>query len=118
MNEVDPRSALAELMLEFGDARPAAANRPVALNDSGFVWYVEHGAIDVLAAEHEGAAGGGMVSPYKHFIRLEAGSPRATEASSGSIQLEWKPAFSILRTSGQTNGCRSLRMPGSACTER
>ncbi len=91
MNEVDPRSALAELMLEFGDARPAAANRPVALNDSGFVWYVEHGAIDVLAAEHEGAAGGRMVSPYKHFIRLEPGRLAfGVDTASHSIRLAAK----------------------------
>ncbi len=54
----------------FGKPRPAAANRPTRLNDSRVVWFVERGAIDVLAAEYVDDR---MQSPFKHLMRLEQG---------------------------------------------
>ena len=70
VNDLRPDNALAELFLERGDPCPAPANQPVSLWESGHVWYVEAGAIDVLAAEFES---GRMASTYKHFVRLEVG---------------------------------------------
>ena len=61
---------LAGFAATFGESRPVAANRPANLNDPQVALYVEHGAIDVLAAEH---ADGQMQSPYKHIMRLEQG---------------------------------------------
>ncbi len=69
-NDFRPDDALAALFLERGDACAAPANQPVSLRESGHVWYVEAGAIDVLAAEFES---GRMASTYKHFARLEVG---------------------------------------------
>ena len=70
VNDLRPDNALAALFLERGDPCPAPANQPVSLWESGHVWYVEAGAIDVLAAEFES---GRMASTYKHFVRLEVG---------------------------------------------
>ncbi len=72
-------------MLEFGEPRPVAGNQPLALNDSELVWYVEQGAIDVLAAEYER---GHMVSPYKHFFRLKQGRVAfGADAAGHSVEL-------------------------------
>ncbi len=70
VNEPRPQSGLDYLFLERGNAFAAVASRPVSLRESGYAWYVEEGAIDVLAAEHES---GRMASTYKHFVRLEVG---------------------------------------------
>ncbi len=70
VNESRPQSGLDQLFLERGDRIAAVARRPVNLWESGYAWYVEEGAIDVLAAEHES---GRIASAYKHFVRLEVG---------------------------------------------
>ncbi len=61
---------LPEFAVTFGKPRPAAANRPTRLNDSRVVWFVERGAIDVLAAE---CVDDRIQSPFKHLMRLEQG---------------------------------------------
>ena len=70
VNESCPQSDLAKLFHECGEACPAPANQPLSLRDTGYVWYVDEGAIDVLAAEYES---GRIVSTYKHFVRLNIG---------------------------------------------
>ena len=69
-NEKQPRDVLAKFAAASGEARAAAASRPADLQDTRFVWFVERGAIDVLATEH---ADGRMQSPFRHVARLEQG---------------------------------------------
>ncbi len=54
----------------MGELFPAAANRPVHLRDSSYVWLVEGAAIDVFGAA---ITDDGMQSPLKHFVRLQPG---------------------------------------------
>ncbi len=54
----------------FGQPRPAAANRPIDLDDPDFVLLVEHGTVDVLVAE---CRDGQMLSPFRPVARLERG---------------------------------------------
>ncbi len=69
-NETGARDSLAEFAMAFGEHRSAAANRPIELDDPRVVWFVQHGAIDVLAAEY---ADGRMETPFRHIMRLEPG---------------------------------------------
>ncbi len=69
-NDEQPRDVLAEFAAAFGEPREAAASRPIHLQDAGVVWFVERGAIDVLAAEY---ADDQMQSPFRHVVRLEQG---------------------------------------------
>ncbi len=80
VTEFRPDSPLAALFLERGESCPAPGNRPVSLWESGHVWYVEEGAIDVLAAEYES---GRMASTFKHFVRLEVGQLAFSVVESG-----------------------------------
>ena len=64
------RSALGELAVSAGELRPAAANRPVHLDDPGVVWFVDHGALDICVAEYGDE---GIRSSFKHLLRLEPG---------------------------------------------
>ena len=68
-NEVSSNS-LTELMCRLGEPISATANRPIDLNDGKFIWFVESGGVDILLAEYEDDD---LVSPYKHFVRLEVG---------------------------------------------
>ena len=69
-NEKRLSDVLAEFAAACGEARAAAASRPIQLQDAGVVWFVERGAIDVLAAEY---ADGQMQSPFRHVVRLQQG---------------------------------------------
>ena len=66
----DGTSPLEKLAAAAGEARAAAANRPVDLNDAGFVWFVDRGALDLSMAEY---AEDGLRSGFKHVLRLEPG---------------------------------------------
>ena len=68
--EKTPSDILTEYAVAFGEPWPAAANRPTRLNDPRVVWFVERGAINILAAE---CADDRMQSPFKHVMRLEQG---------------------------------------------
>jgi len=83
--ETGPDCPLAKLMLACGEAHPAAANRPVALGDAEVVWYVESGAVDVLAAEYDDRQ---IASAYKHLARLNPGRMAfGVDASGHSMKL-------------------------------
>ena len=69
-NEKRPSDVLTEFAAAYGEARAAVASRPIPLHDASVVWFVERGAIDVLAAEY---ADGQMQSPFRHVVRLERG---------------------------------------------
>ena len=69
-NEKRPGDVLAEFAVAFGEARAADASHPIHLQDPRVVWFIERGAIDILAAEY---AAGRMQSPFRHVARLEAG---------------------------------------------
>ena len=69
-SEKKPGDLLAEFAAAVGESRSAAANRPIHLKDARVVWFVERGAIDVLATEY---ADGRMQSPFKHVVRLQRG---------------------------------------------
>ena len=62
--------ALVAFAGSFGESRAVEGNRPLRLNEPDLVWYVEKGALDILAAEH---ADGRMRSPFRHVMRLEEG---------------------------------------------
>lgn len=70
VNENRHKAALAAFAAGAGERRAAAGNRPIRLNDPGLVWFVEEGAIDILATE---LADGRMDSPFRHVARLERG---------------------------------------------
>ncbi|MDE0052634.1 MAG: ATP-binding cassette domain-containing protein [Defluviicoccus sp.] len=65
-----PDGALTAFFSTRGEHRAVAGNRPIQLNDSGLVWFVEEGAIDILATE---LADGRIEAPYRHIARLEKG---------------------------------------------
>lgn len=80
--------ALAAFAGAFGESRAAEANRPIRLNEPGLVWYVEKGALDVLATEY---ADGRMRSPFRHVMRLEEGRLAfGVDESDQSIRLTGK----------------------------
>lgn len=62
--------ALVAFAGSFGESRAAEGNRPLRLNEPDLVWYVEKGALDILATEH---MDGRMRSPFRHVMRLEEG---------------------------------------------
>ena len=68
--ENHPDGALAAFFAARGELRAVAGNRPIQLNDPDLVWFVEEGAIDILATE---LADGRMEAPYRHIARLEKG---------------------------------------------
>ena len=69
-NEKQPSDVLAEFAAAFGEPRPAAANRPIHLNDDRKVWFVERGTIDILVTVYVDDR---MQSPFEHVLRLERG---------------------------------------------
>ena len=66
----DPLDPFACFVAAVGEPRPAAANRPIDLDDPGVVLFVERGAVDILAAEY---GDGRMRSPFRPLVRLERG---------------------------------------------
>ena len=69
-SEVDPRSTFSDFIRQRSERYDVTANRPLELNDASTVWFVEHGTVDLFAAEHDASD---MKSPFKHLFRLEAG---------------------------------------------
>ena len=70
VNENAQRDALAACAAAFSEPRSSAGNRPIQLDDSSFVWFVENGAIDILVTDW---ADGRMQSHFRHVMRLEQG---------------------------------------------
>ena len=63
-------TGLTELAVSLGDPVASAGNLPVHLDDSKFVWFVEHGALDVFLVEYQD---GRPVSSSKHLLRAGTG---------------------------------------------
>ena len=61
--------ALREFAKTFGEPHSVAANTPIPIDNAEDIWFVEHGAIDVLSAQYED---GQMQASYRHFVRLES----------------------------------------------
>ncbi len=68
-NNPTSNSALREFAETFGEPLLVAANTPMPIDNEEDIWFVEHGAIDVLSTQYED---GQMQAPFRHFVRLES----------------------------------------------
>ena len=83
----DPAS-IAEIAARFGETVPCAGNQPVSLDDTGSVWVIEKGKVDLFLVEHRD--GVEQAAPQQ-LLRAQAGrllpgvSPDANEETTLSL---------------------------------
>ena len=64
------QQALTEFACSAGEHRVSAANLPIELDESGDLWFVRRGALDISVAEFED---GDLRSAFKHMLRIGPG---------------------------------------------
>ena len=70
VNKTHSDNALMKFAAKFGEPHSVAANKPVLINSSEEIWFIEHGSVDILSAEY---AGDQAQTALEHVARLETG---------------------------------------------